>query len=125
MAGFDRLLTTTTCSMPAPIASSMMSWIAGVSPIGSSSLGTAFVTGRKRVPAPAAGITALLTCIVPTLTGDPLHAHRTLAGRFRGDADVRLQVPRHRRDDRGPAVVQRSHAHGGRASAHRPHDAGE
>ena len=41
----------------------MISWIAGVSPIGISSFGTALVAGRNRVPAPAAGITALLTCI--------------------------------------------------------------
>src|SRR5215218_6719688 len=45
----------------------MMSWIAGVSPIGISSLGTAFVAGRNRVPAPAAGMTALLTCIARTI----------------------------------------------------------
>src|SRR4029453_8880005 len=65
------------CSIPAPNASSMMSWIAGVSPIGISSLGTALVAGRNRVPAPAAGMTALLTCIARTI-GDasrPLQAH--------------------------------------------------
>src|SRR4029079_14323698 len=66
-------------STPAPNASSMISWIAGVSPIGISSLGTALVAGRNRVPAPAAGMTALLTCIARTI-GD---ARRRLLTCFR------------------------------------------
>src|SRR5450759_4070625 len=36
-------------------------WIAGLSTIGSISLGVAFVAGRNRVPRPAAGTTALVT----------------------------------------------------------------
>src|SRR3954452_17588349 len=45
-------------SMPARAASSTTYWIAGLSTTGSISLGCAFVTGRNRVPSPAAGITA-------------------------------------------------------------------
>ncbi len=41
-------------------ASSTTYWIAGLSTTGSISLGVAFVAGRKRVPSPAAGITALV-----------------------------------------------------------------
>ena len=48
-------------SMPQAAASSTTYWMAGRSTTGSISLGTALVTGRKRVPRPAAGITALRT----------------------------------------------------------------
>jgi hypothetical protein len=58
----DRLLaravTTSTSSTPAARASATTSWIAGVAPTGSSSLATVRVTGRIRVPRPAAGRTA-------------------------------------------------------------------
>ena len=47
--------------MPARTASSTTYWIAGLSTIGSISLGWALVAGRNRVPSPAAGITALVT----------------------------------------------------------------
>ena len=46
----------------------MTSWRAGVSPIGMSSFGTALEAGRNRVPMPAAGITALRTCMGPTVS---------------------------------------------------------
>src|SRR5712691_2516791 len=49
---------------PAWTASSTTYWIAGRSTTGSISLGELLVAGRKRVPRPAAGITALRTgCI--------------------------------------------------------------
>ena len=63
IAGLLRLLTTTMWSIPAPRASLMTSCSVGVSPIGSSSLGTALEAGRNLVPIPAAGITALRTCM--------------------------------------------------------------
>lgn len=47
-------------SIPEASASSMMYWIVGLSTIGSISFGHAFVAGKKRVPKPAAGITALV-----------------------------------------------------------------
>src|SRR6476659_10042327 len=52
---------TSTSSRPARTDSSTTYWIAGLSTTGSISLGWALVTGRKRVPSPAAGITALVT----------------------------------------------------------------
>jgi len=48
-------------SSPAATASSTTYWIAGLSTTGSISFGVAFVAGRKRVPRPAAGMTALVT----------------------------------------------------------------
>ena len=54
-----RAQTRITSSTPAATASSTMYWIVGRSTMGRSSLGTALVAGRKRVPRPAAGMTAL------------------------------------------------------------------
>src|SRR5262245_7179011 len=64
MATLLRPLTTTTSLMPAATASSTTSWSVGTSTIGSISFGTALVAGRKRVPSPAAGITAFRTCAI-------------------------------------------------------------
>jgi predicted nucleic acid-binding Zn ribbon protein len=47
-----------TVSMPASTASSITTCKPGTSPIGSNSFGITFVSGRNRVPRPAAGITA-------------------------------------------------------------------
>src|SRR5690349_10753483 len=47
------------CSMPASRASSTPYWITGLSTTGSISLGMALVAGKKRVPIPATGNTAL------------------------------------------------------------------
>src|SRR6185437_9051193 len=47
------------CSIPAAIASSTTCWRIGRSTIGSISFGTVLVAGRKRVPRPATGNTAL------------------------------------------------------------------
>ena len=46
---------------PAPTASSTTYWIDGLSTTGSIAFCCAFVAGRKRVPRPAAGMTAFLT----------------------------------------------------------------
>ena len=59
-----------TCSMPAATASSTAYWMIGLSTSGSISLGCALVAGRKRVPQPAAGKTALRTRIEPRGCGD-------------------------------------------------------
>src|SRR5580765_3531829 len=50
-------------SQPAARASSTPYWMMGLSTNGSISLGCALVAGRKRVPRPAAGNTALRTFI--------------------------------------------------------------
>src|SRR5580698_9408460 len=51
----------TNCSIPASRASSTAYWTTGLSTTGSISFGTALVAGRKRVPIPATGKTALRT----------------------------------------------------------------
>jgi hypothetical protein len=55
-----RPVTMSTSGRPARAASSTMYCRAGRSTTGSSSLGTALVAGRNRVPIPATGITALV-----------------------------------------------------------------
>src|ERR1700730_12056800 len=47
--------------IPAAAASSTAYWISGLSTTGNISLGLALVAGRKRVPRPATGNTALVT----------------------------------------------------------------
>ena len=49
------------CSIPDATASSTAYWMIGRSTSGMTSLGMALVAGRKRVPNPAAGRTALRT----------------------------------------------------------------
>src|SRR5919106_3528386 len=61
MACLPRPVTIRMSWMPARTASSITYWIEGLSTSGSISLGCALVAGRKRVPSPAAGITALRT----------------------------------------------------------------
>src|SRR5215216_2641872 len=61
MACLPRPVTIRMSSIPAPTASSITYWMEGLSTRGSISLGCALVAGRKRVPSPAAGITALRT----------------------------------------------------------------
>src|SRR5579864_6283409 len=61
MARLPPPVTMITCSMPLAIASSTPYWIVGLSTSGSISLGCALVTGKKRVPRPAAGKMAFLT----------------------------------------------------------------
>src|SRR6059058_2594052 len=58
--------------MPAAVASSNAYWISGLSTTGSISFGMAFVTGRKRVPSPATGNTALRTRFARSLAGAPV-----------------------------------------------------
>jgi hypothetical protein len=59
MARFDEPVTNTSRSAPASSASSTAYWISGLSTIGSISFGEALVAGRKRVPRPATGNTAV------------------------------------------------------------------
>ena len=53
--------------MPDAMASSTMNWMVGLSTIGNISFAMAFVAGKKRVPKPAAGMTAFLTCFIVLL----------------------------------------------------------
>src|SRR4029077_7348778 len=61
MARLPPPVTMITCSIPLAIASSTPYWMVGLSTSGSISLGCALVTGKKRVPRPAAGKMAFLT----------------------------------------------------------------
>ena len=64
---------------PAATASSTTYWIAGLSTTGSISFGVALVAGRKRVPRPAAGITALVTA-GPSPSPDAVKGVRSVMG---------------------------------------------
>ncbi len=57
ISSLPSLITTTISAAPAATASSTPHWITGRSRTGSSSLGSALVAGRNRVPRPAAGMT--------------------------------------------------------------------
>ncbi len=85
IARFWLEVTMMTCSIPAATASSTAYWMIGLSTSGSISLGWALVAGRKRVPQPAAGKTALRTRIEPQELGcgrSSQYSRGALAGRF-------------------------------------------
>src|SRR5271154_5510225 len=101
MARLLRPLTKIKSVMPAAAASSTANWISGLSTIGSISLGLALVAGRKRLPSPATGKTALVS--LPNAMEEFLellfidHRHPELAGAVElatrlgaGDEIVRL-----------------------------------
>src|SRR4029077_7400445 len=79
--------------MPAAAASSTAYWISGLSTTGSISFGLALVTGRKRLPSPATGNTALVT--LPTAMNEVLelffieHRHAELVGALELAAGLR------------------------------------
>src|SRR5215475_8934095 len=100
-------------SQPAARASSITYWMIGLSTRGSISLGWALVAGRKRVPSPAAGKTALriffFLVVMRTLPGMlPQGFRRARDGlramlRDRARSEVRRGEPRPRaRDARRP-----------------------
>ncbi len=59
MPDLPRAVMKMTSSIPEERHSSTMTWMAGTSTIGRSYLGTDFVTGSRRVPNTATGMTAL------------------------------------------------------------------
>jgi hypothetical protein len=59
MARFEAPVMNTSRRAPASSASSTAYWISGLSTMGSISFGLALVAGRKRVPRPATGKTAV------------------------------------------------------------------
>src|SRR4029453_8735863 len=84
---------------PEATASSTTYWIIGLSTSGSISLGCAFVAGRKRVPRPAAGKTALRTFMTSLYVAHPSgpSTSQEQEGRDVGD-DARQRPDRHRAD---------------------------
>src|ERR1700737_5302903 len=80
MARLPPPVTMITSSIPLAIASSTPYWMVGLSTKGSISFGWALVTGKKRVPRPAAGKMALRTrpvVIEDNLNGEHLRSHKT------------------------------------------------
>ena len=67
MARLLRPVMNTSSVMPAATASSTAYWISGLSTTGSISFGFALVAGRKRVPRPATGNTALVTRLMAVI----------------------------------------------------------
>ena len=90
MARLPPPVTMITCSIPLAIASSTPYWIVGLSTSGSISLGCALVTGRKRVPRPAAGKIAFRTGGI-VMVGGP-------GERFGGSAVQLLGADEHARE---------------------------
>src|SRR5689334_25238552 len=78
---------------PALTASSTAYWISGLSTTGSISLGLALVAGRKRVPRPATGNTAVRIAGLETvIAGLSLCRARALIGALRPLEDRRPQA---------------------------------
>src|SRR4030088_1358361 len=108
MARLSRPVTTMICSIPEATASSTPYWMIGLSTRGSISLGWALVAGRKRVPTPAAGMTAFATRLVtapvlpqPTSPAPP-RPQRSLAAAGQV-AQVGGVADHHQRGDQGEA----------------------
>ncbi len=77
MARFSRPVMIRMSVAPDCTASSTTQWIAGRSTTGSISFGCSLVSGRKRVPKPAAGMTTFMVCLSPCETrGSRLHPLR-------------------------------------------------
>src|SRR6266540_6748466 len=135
MVRLPRPVTISMSWMPDRRASSTTYWMAGLSTTGSISLGCTLVAGRKRVPSPAAGITALLTFIAPSpVRGPPgrgnagLAAYRDAALTFFVKASPLHTIPpRERADQGGPACPDApgpGRAAPGGAAGRRPEDRG-
>src|SRR6266536_1578587 len=80
-------------SSPAFTACSTTNWMAGLSTIGSISLGWDFVAGRNRVPSPAAGITAFLMRMRSSRGRGELGVYPTRPPSNRPPGLVRLRSP--------------------------------
>src|SRR5450759_495086 len=90
MARLPPPVTMITCSIPLAMASSTPYWMVGLSTRGSISLGCALVTGRNRVPSPAAGKIALRTrgrVIEDNLSGGDARRYSAWVGRTPGACD--------------------------------------
>src|SRR5579863_9437141 len=89
MARLDAPVTNTRRSAPAAIASSTAYWIRGLSTMGSISLGDALVAGRKRVPRPATGKTAVRIGFAATYSGS---LNSVANGSIRAAVDAFAQI---------------------------------
>src|SRR6185295_17614669 len=87
MARLLRPVTKIISVMPAAAASSTANWISGLSTTGSISFGLALVTGRKRLPRPATGNTALRSFLA-AMWSERLHQVEELLFVEHGDAEL-------------------------------------
>src|SRR5574341_370452 len=129
MAFLPRPVTMMMLVRPAATASSITYWMIGLSTSGSISLGCAFVAGRKRVPRPAAGKTALrilfIAGMLPQGSRGPPDACAILRGHAgsearRGEPRARGALPPRPRRGRGGVGPLRL----GRRAAERPPEGG-
>src|SRR5438132_10941742 len=88
---------------PEATASSTTYWIIGLSTRGSISLGCALVTGRNRVPSPAAGKTALRPFMGSLYVPHPRRLSASEQHDARGAAEPARETP----DRRGAAQAAR------------------
>ena len=92
-----RPVTKINSSIPAATASSAAYWIRGLSTIGSISFGLALVAGKKRVPIPPTGKTALRTLVIQILRYGCLFikaAHDTILARaYKASSNPARWVP--------------------------------
>src|SRR6187455_3887949 len=92
MAFLPRPVTMMMLVRPAATASSITYWMIGLSTRGSISFGWALVAGRKRVPRPAAGKTALRTVDTKRLLVRP--SRKAKADEIPADARAGTVAPR-------------------------------
>src|SRR5882724_9981295 len=110
MARLLRPVTRMISDSPEATASSTTYWMVGLSTSGSISLGWALVAGRKRVPRPAAGNTALRTFIEPDNTRGESEMKPGQAGGVvrRAHLDAELLDPVPEAALRGPEDLRRA-----------------
>src|SRR2546421_6401661 len=110
MARLPPPMTMITSSIPEALASSTPYWIVGLSRSGSISFGCALVTGRNRVPRPAAVMIALrtgLAVIEANLAPGPGRRSAALLGQMKGELLEARVVDHHPR--RRPLAVPGPH----------------
>src|SRR6516164_5062571 len=114
MARLPPPVTMITCSIPLAMVSSTPYWMVGLSTRGSISLGWALVTGRKRVPRPAAGKIALRTVILDNLSVVDRSTHPARPRPHRRAGSRREADHQARRRQGAVRDPRHDRAHGGR-----------
>src|SRR5579863_219055 len=113
MARLEAPVTNTRRRAPAARASSTAYWMRGLSTTGSISFGLALVAGRKRVPRPATGNTAVRIEALELLIGHPFcssgQTAESVAAGVPGRPRVPSQVPRNYGDAGRPRSRLRWH----------------
>src|SRR6218665_88930 len=116
MARLLRPVTKIMWRMPAAEAFSRGYWISGLSTTGSISLGDALVAGKKRVPRPATGNTALrmvLATVMAVTSGRVGPWHVVFSPGAPGDRSIGPALPRRRPAAGAPGPARRGGGVGG------------